>query len=402
MSSIEKELPLSPLAGREDSPMRVIVDGIFFQVAQTGIARVWRSVLSVLTKRAKLEVILLDRGGAPQLADVRRFPFPAYTFTDTAADSEMLERICRHLGGDVFISSYYTTPLSVPSVAMIYDMIPERLGFELHHRAWREKELCIAHAQQHLCISANTRDDLLHFYPELNPDRVLVAHCGVDSELFHPQPLTVVEQFRRLHGLKRDYFVTVGQREQHQDYKNSRIFFDAVGSMSQVDFDILCVGGEPEVAPWIFEKLPHSCKIMRVDLTDEELAAAYSGASALIYPSLYEGFGMPVVEAMSCGCPVITTQRGSLKEVAADAAYFVGGTSVQEVAEALDAIRKPSVRDRLKVKGIARSKVFRWDKAASVIEASLRNVSDAGKRGEYATFYEGWSSLRRLQGEVDV
>ena len=167
--------------------MNVLIDGVFFQLANTGIARVWRSVLPQLAKLPDLTITMLDRGNCPDIDGIRKAQFPSYKDKHNTADSQLIQRMCAEFSADVFISTYYTTPLTTPSVAVLYDMIPERMGFELDMRAWQEKELCIAHARRHLCISGQTRADLLEFYPELDPANVLVAPCGVDSLVFQPR-----------------------------------------------------------------------------------------------------------------------------------------------------------------------------------------------------------------------
>ena len=102
--------------------------------------------------------MLLDRGNCPAIDGIERVEFPSYKLTaNTAADSLMIEKYCRELGADVFSSTYYTTPMSIPSVLIVYDMIPEVLGFNLGGRMWKEKELAISFASYYACISENTR-----------------------------------------------------------------------------------------------------------------------------------------------------------------------------------------------------------------------------------------------------
>jgi glycosyltransferase involved in cell wall biosynthesis len=379
--------------------MALVIDGVFFQLAQSGIARVWRAVLPRLAAELDMPIVLLDRGGIDiDVADVEVVPFPSYKSKFNAHDSALLEKVCRHYNASVFASTYYTTPLQTPSMLLVYDMIPERLAFDLTQRDWREKEIAIAHARRHVCISHNTRKDLLDYYPELDPALTTVAHCGIEPAVFKRADESAIAAFRRKTGLNRPYYIFVGSRAQHKNYKNASLFFDAVKTMRKVDFDVLCVGGEKNVEA--SESGGH--KIIQLDLDDESLATAYSGAIALVYPSLYEGFGLPVAEAMSCGCPVISTAHGSLPEVTGTAALTVGGFSVPEMVEALNAVRQETVRAQLIEAGLAQASQFRWESFSHEISRVIRGIAADGRTGKFKAFYDKWAELRALQGDVDV
>ncbi|RYH58387.1 MAG: glycosyltransferase family 1 protein, partial [Alcaligenaceae bacterium] len=317
-----------------------------------------------------------------------------------AGDSQLLERICTHYGAKVFASTYYSTPLQTPSLLLVYDMIPERLGFDLTARDWREKELAIAHAARHLCISDNTRNDLLEFYPELDPDKTSYAHCGIDPTVFKPGDASAIADLRQRLGLDRPYYLFVGSRVQANNYKNASLFFDAVASMDKVDFDVLCVGGEKE--PPASGKNRKGPRIIQANLDDADLALAYAGAVALVYPSLYEGFGLPVAEAMNSHCPVICTSHGSLAEVAADATLKISGTSVPEMVDAMRQVRDPAVRASLIERGAQQGARFRWEPFADAFAGAVQAIAAETDAGTHKQFYEQWAQLRRLQGEVDV
>ena len=381
--------------------MRLVADGVFFQLNSTGIARVWETVLRILAGRPGMDIFLLDRGGAPEIEGVTKVAFPSYKAADVAADSVLIQKICDHLQADAFTSTYYTTPLSTPMVLMVYDMIPELFDFDMSHRGWMEKETAIAYAQRYLCISHSTKKDLLKFYPEIPGNFARVTHCGIDSEAFTKRSAEEVAAFRAKHGLTRPYFLFVGSRVQHKSYKNSDLFFTALKDMKQTDFDIFCVGGEKEIEPKVLDSLPSGVRVQRVSLTDYELSLAYGGATALVYPSLYEGFGMPVIEAMASGCPVITTHRGSLVEAAGDAALLVEGTSVPEMTEALTRIQDPALQADLRARGFAHVKQFRWEPMAERLAELLEDAVAEAARPETQAFVAEWTRLRCLQADVD-
>ncbi|MEJ8847071.1 glycosyltransferase [Variovorax rhizosphaerae] len=380
--------------------MALVIDGVFFQLAQSGIARIWRAVLPLLAQKLDMPIVFLDRGGFDDNLDgVEVVPFPSYKSRYNAGDSQLLEKVCRHYGARAFASTYYTTPTETPSLLLVYDMIPERLGFDLSARDWREKELAILHARRHLCISNNTRKDLLHFYPELDAAETSVAYCGIDPTVFRPREEGAIAEFRRRMGLDRPYFIFVGSRVQANNYKNASLFFDAIQGMN-ADFDVLCVGGEP-IAPDAGLS-PDRPRIIQARLDDDELALAYGGAAALVYPSLYEGFGLPVAEAMGAHCPVICTSHGSLAEVAGDAALMISGTSIAEMANALRRVREPAMRTKLIERGALQAVRFRWQPFAEELVKNIQSLVTEADAGAYGDFYRRWAQLRQLQGEVDV
>lgn len=379
--------------------MKLLVDGVFYQLAGSGIARVWRSILPSVAAADEIEVIMLDRGAAPLIEGVRRVPFPSHKFSFSYESSRQIQLACDHYGADVFTSTYYTSPLRTPSFALVYDMIPERLGFDLSARDWKEKEVSLLHARMHVCISESTRKDLVDIYPGVDSSCTRVAYCGVNRINFRPRSATEVEKFRKALGLTREFFLLVGSRVQHMGYKNGRLFFESL-SRTDADFDVLCVGGEPEGESYARESLPGDVVVRRVELSDELLAVAYSSATALIYPSLYEGFGMPVLEAMACGCPVVTTRASSLPEVGGDAVLYVNGYSHQEMADALAHVRTLAVRKDLSAAGLARAATFNWNDMANRVSECAREVFS--RSAEWSRFYMEWSELRKRQGAVDV
>jgi len=112
-----------------------------------------------------------------------------------------------------------------------------------------------------------------------------------------------------------------------------------------------------------------------LQLSDEELRAAYSGSVALVYPSIYEGFGLPLLEAIACGCPVITCPNASIPEVAGEAALYVDDDDVEGLANALCEIQKPSVRQSLIAAGLEQAKKFSWSKMSEIVSSALINAT---------------------------
>ena len=382
--------------------MKLVVDGVFFQLTYSGIARLWSSILPRLARYPSLDIVLLDRGNCPAFDGIERVECPSYTLNaNTATNSLLIEKYCRKLGADVFSSTYYTTPIGVPSVLIVYDMIPEVLGFNVADRAWQEKQIAISFASYYACISESTRVDLNRLYPA-TANRSIVSRCGVEHRIFRPYERAQVEQFKEELGISRPYFVLVGAREQGHGYKNGIHVFNAARGMHDFEFEILCVGGEKIIDPDILAGLPSNVSARRIDLTDEALAFAYCGAEALIFPSLYEGFGMPVIEAMACACPVITTRYGSLAEIAGDAAIFVSGHDEGEMRSAMRTVREREHRAQLIKMGLQQAALYTWDAMARGFYDLLQRAKEQGEGQAMKEFFDRWKNLRRIQADVDV
>jgi glycosyltransferase involved in cell wall biosynthesis len=367
--SLEKQFIDDKLDANQKVFPKILIDGVFFQLYRTGIARVWNSLLEKWAKNSfGNHIIVLDRAGtAPKIAGIRYLTIPAYNYGTTDADREMLQQVCDREGADLFISTYYTTPLSTPSVFMAYDMIPEVLQANLNEPMWKEKHHAIRHASGYISISENTARDLTKFFPEIALESVTVAHCGVDS-LFSPASQQDINSFKTKYGISKPYFLLVGSGA---DYKNAILFFQAFSQLpSTQGFEIVCTGSgvllEGELRNYTLGSVVH-----KLQLSDEELRLAYSGAVALIYPSKYEGFGMPVLEAMSCGCPVITCPNASIPEVVGEAALYVNDEDIEGLADALCEVQKPKIRNSLIAAGLQQAQKFSWLKMAQIMSAAL-------------------------------
>lgn len=354
------------------APCRVVVDGVFFQYSSTGIARVWRSLLEEWVRSGFAgHLVLLDRAGsAPQIAGIRRRLVPAHSYQRFAQDREILQFACDAEQATVFVSTYYSRPLATPCVMLAYDMIPEVFGVDLSPPEWREKTDCIANARRFVAISRSTARDLSDLHPAIDPGRIAVAHCGV-AALFRPSGTDEIESFRRRHGIRRPYFLLVGGR---QGYKNARTFFRAFAMLAERQrLAVVWIGGE-QALDAEERALCASGDVHLLRPDDQELRLAYGGAIALVYPSAYEGFGMPVAEAMACGCPVITTASASLPEVTGDAAITIAPMDGDELAHALERVQRADVRSSLIERGLAQARKFSWARMAETVASVLREV----------------------------
>ncbi|MGK7958706.1 MAG: glycosyltransferase [Crocosphaera sp.] len=376
----------------------IVIDGVFFQFNQTGIARVWRSLLEewAETDFGK-HLLVLDRSEtAPKVPGINYRIFDPYDYRYSALDCAKVQAVCDEVEADIFISTYYTTPLSTPAVFMAYDMVPEVMGFDLSELCWQEKHRGILYSSRYLTISENTAKDLSKFFPYISTEFVRVAHCGVDSS-FQPTTLDKINQFKNKYSITKSYVLLVGSRLSLKGYKNAILLFKALSKLeNRQDIAVICVGGEPKLEKDL-EDLSHGIDIHLLSLEDNELLLAYGGAIALVYPSKYEGFGLPIVEAMACGCPVITCHNSSIPEVAGKAALYVSEDDVEEMILALDKVEIKEIREKLISLGLEQAKKFSWKKMANIVQDILTQTALEYKNQSPAQSTLIWQAFRQEQ-----
>ena len=149
--------------------MTIVIDAAAFQLEIRAVAYAWTNILRKLNLWHRL--IILDRGSVGSLPrDIVRLPFPNYKGADTAHDSILIERVCRHVGASLFISTYCTTPLKVPSIGVFCDADGfSELFAPASNRTALEFELMVAHARRLLCLTENIKENLIKAHPKLVP-----------------------------------------------------------------------------------------------------------------------------------------------------------------------------------------------------------------------------------------
>jgi glycosyltransferase involved in cell wall biosynthesis len=283
-------------------------------------------------------------------------------------DSWFLSRELSELKhGDLFFSPGYNTPLFChsPFVFTIHDLshiyCPEiRSPLLRLYYATVMKRAC-HRAARILTVSEFTKRQIID-WSGVSPEKVLNVGCAVDPEY---QP------YGDSYGLPFAYLLSVSNRKRH---KNE---FRIVEAFARADLNPrihLVFTGEPvaDLVACIEQRQLRS----RVDFVgvvpEAKLPSLYRGAEALIFPSLYEGFGFPILEAMACGTPVVTANTTAMPEVAGDAALLVDPSSVEQISRAMEQIvTDTSLRTRLREKGQIRATRFSWGNTISTVRSCL-------------------------------
>ena len=219
-------------------------------------------------------------------------------------------------------------------------------------------------------ISAATRDDLLD-RRKLNPDRVITIYLAASPELFYPvrDSLTIQAAKQKYQIPGGNYFLTLHSLAPHKNMEHLIACFKQVILQEKTNdlHLVICGGNRDAVALMIDANQLTDTELKFIHFTgfvdDNDLAAIYSDALGFIFPSLYEGFGLPVLEAMQCGCPAISSNTSSLPEVVGTAGFLVAPTDVDALCEAmLKLYRSPELRVDFSKKSIDRATVFSWQK----------------------------------------
>jgi len=200
--------------------------------------------------------------------------------------------------------------------------------------------------------------DRLRFHLSTLQGKIHVIHNGVGKP-FEPQPQKSIELVKEKYGLKKPYFLFVGTNEPR---KNLTGLIQAWKSLNLRTYSLFVAGTEGKV---FVNERGRETQPLQVYVSDEELPSLYSGATAVVVPSFYEGFGLTVLESMACGAPVIASDIPAFRELFDEAVLFINPHEPMEIADAaLKIIEDKSLAMKLREKGLAHAAKFSWDEAA--------------------------------------
>lgn len=263
-------------------------------------------------------------------------------------------KIEKFLGSlDVFHSSdWVQPPTDAKKVTTYHDVIPLKFPewshpkiVEVHKKRIKlvEEEIDVV-----IAVSQATKRDLMEV-SKIPSEKIEVIYEGVREDM-KPQDGEKVTKFKEKYNLPEKFILAIGGIGER---KNIQRIKEAANGYN------LVISGE--TIPWV---------------KDSELPLLYSSASVLLYPSLYEGFGLPIVEAMACGVPVVTSDSSSMPEVGGDAAVYVDPFNVEDIKEKLnEVLNDAKMRDQLIKKGVERAKQFSWEKCAAQTEEIYKGLS---------------------------
>lgn len=329
--------------------MTIAIDGIiFFLQRRGGISVYFQKLLEHLELQSMSATLLLQHPAA------RNVGGHGTKVSVTTRRARLLERYraCPVPAGvSVFHSSYYRLPGTprTPTVVTVHDFVYERHA--KGPRRWvhmAQKHTAIRAAQAVICVSEATRQDLMEFVGETPGQTVHVIHNGV-SEVFRPLSAAPTS---------RPYVLFVGER---RGYKNFAQLLAAMAFLP--DLELRCVGGgDFRPAEWASAPAGVRHRVRHLGfVSDDELNQHYNHAFCLAYPSRYEGFGIPVIEAMRAGCPVVSIQCKAVVEIGGAALTVAADADPRALADAVLRLTDSAYRNQVVSKGFDISSAFSWD-----------------------------------------
>ena len=261
----------------------------------------------------------------------------------------------------------------IETIAFVHDLIPIKfpdyasVDFSPKYKKW----IGNLKADKVICISASTKKDFLIERPDYDEQKVKVVYLAANKN-FKP---TSEPDIRKKYGIRtKRYFLAVSELTERKNFEHLvKAFLLFLKQTQAEDISLAIVGvkrtGYEALSKLVKEQKEHQDKIILTGfVADDDMPALYSEAEIFIYPSLYEGFGLPVLEAMQCGTAVVCNNNSSLPEVGGDAVKYISGRDEAETAEALQILyQSEKLRQTLETQGIARATLFNWQKTVDEI-----------------------------------
>ncbi len=378
--------------------MKIGINALFFQSRATGSAQYMIHLLDALAQIDQHNEYILLGPRPIQPTGQHSFPYQVHPVPAFAARNENIEKViweqltaphaARHANVDLFHVPYFAPPLVVrtPTVVTIHDVIPLRLPayqFSGKIKAYMSLVSRAAHrATMIITVSQHAKQDMVDAL-KLPPERIRVIYEAAGDE-YHPiTDPAIQETTRARYGIGKRYLFYLGGLDQRKNVPQLiHAFAHLYAQIGDPDLQLVISGNPdkqqgplfPDPRP-VAADLGMSGQIIYCFIEDEDKAAIYSGASLFVFPSLYEGFGLPPLEAMSCGAPVVCSNRTSLPEVVGDAAICLDPEDTQALVEAMrQVLTNRTLQADLRARSLQRAAQFNWSKTAQETLAVYEEV----------------------------
>lgn len=356
---------------------------------QTGIPRMINNIFRELVLSDTEQYIALGLSPTSLFAGPKQINTTEYSGKCMWSDQFLLPWGISHKI-DVFLSFYYPIPVQrcFPGVLFIHDLIPVRFAAQfgcteqtiLFERIRYSAQSC----QRILTNSHASKQDIVELWGIEN-ERIEVVPLAIDDNLrnivenYEEKWRNKAEKVLQQHMIDSPYILSVCTIEPRKNLTRLLHAYEQIRDCRRERFQLILVGS----LGWQYEEFlrrlagsKYRCDIVMTGyVADWELAILYRNATVFAYPSLYEGFGLPILEAMGCGAPVITSMTSSMPEVGGDCACYCDPYSVESIMQALETVLFDEQRQRImSSSGIKRANQFNWAKTAAIIRRNLLQI----------------------------
>ncbi len=383
--------------------MKIGINALFFQSRATGSAQYMIHLIDALAHIDQQNEYILLGPKPVQQTGQHSFPYQVHPVPGFAARNENIEKViweqltaphaARNAEVDLFHIPYFAPPLfpRIPTIVTIHDVIPLRLpAYQLGSKVKAYMSLVsrAAHrATMIITVSQHAKQDMIDAL-KIPPERIRVIYEAAGDQ-YHPitDPETLAAA-RARYGIGKRYIFYLGGLDQRKNVSQLiHAFAPLYAQIGDPDLQLVISGNSdkqqgplfPDPRP-IAADLGMSEQIIYRFIEDEDKPAIYSGASLFVFPSLYEGFGLPPLEAMGCGAPVVCSNRTSLPEVVGDAAISIDPQDTQALVEAMRQILTDNtLQANLRAQSVHQAAQFSWSKTAQETLAVYQEVYNKKK-----------------------
>ncbi len=361
--------------------MKILLDPQIYNVQKYGgISRYYTAIFSILSKKKELRIMIPLNNSTniyfnqSPLVNIKQKIYSSFIFILKVLEiinqlkperfrAKNVKNIIKGQDYDLFIPTYYdsyfvkwigTKPFVLTVYDMIYELFPEY--FINEKKVVANKRFLMQQATRIIAVSENTKKDIVKIYPDIDESKIDVVYHGC----------SIKSNVKEVGFLPKKYILFVGKRA---IYKNFIFLVNSVAELLKNDSNLflICAGGGDFnfIEKELLTKLGVEKQIVQMYFKENELAEFYKKAICFVFPSQYEGFGIPILEAMTCGCPVVLANHSSFPEVAGIAGFYYELNNSYDLRNKIySLIENETLRNEYSLKGFEQVKKFSWEKAA--------------------------------------
>lgn len=355
--------------------MRVLYDHQAFLQRYGGVSRYFTSIIKNFEQDKDIEPILpfyySDNAYYPFKKNIFNFHFKGKYKIYKYLNEQISKKNIRNFKIDLFHPTYfdpyfiadYKGLFVITIHDMIHDIYPQYFSDK---KTAKHRKILAQKASKIIAVSENTKSDILKYTDHITEDKIDV--------IYHATDLTYTKEMFPIYS--KPYLLYVGERH---TYKNFIFFLFSIKDLIiNHNIDLVCAGGPPFSynEKLLFNEIKIDSKVKHIPFTsDIQLSNLYHHAIAFCYPSLYEGFGIPILEAFACGCPVVLSNTSCFPEIAKDCAIYFNPKDKDSIYETISyIIKNPSCRSQLILKGYQRVQQFSWEKSSKLTKSTYINA----------------------------